>query len=66
MSSALVRHRPEQKVLKPRVVQVVVGSLVNVALSLDLVIVAQAVHFVNEHFELNVRIDLVSACHGHV
>ena len=46
--------------------QLVVGALVDVALRLDLLVVGEAVHLVDEHLELDVRVDLVGARHGHV
>lgn len=54
------------KLLQAGVCQVVVGSLVDVPLGLDLVVVGQAVHFVNKHLKVDLGIDSVGPRHGEV
>ena len=39
--------------LQAHVGQVIVGSLVNVSLGLDLVVIGEAVHLVDEHLEVD-------------
>lgn len=52
--------------LQAGVCQVVVGAFVYVSLLLDLVVVGEAVHFVDEHFKVDVRVHLVGSGHGEV
>ena len=42
--------------------EIICSPLVNVPLGLDLTIVRQAIHFVDEHLKLNCRVDLVCPC----
>jgi len=49
--------------LQAHVGQVVVGPLVDVSLGLDLVVVGEAVHLVDEHLEVDVGVDEVRARH---
>lgn len=46
--------------------QIIVGSLVDVPLRLDLVIIGQAIHFVNEDFKVDLGIDSVGPRHSEV
>lgn len=48
------------------VCQVVVGPLMDVSLGFDLVIVGEAVHFVDEHLEVDLWIDSVGPGHSEV
>lgn len=48
--------------VESRVLQVLIGPLMDVPLFVHLVVVRQAVHLVNEHFEADARVDLVGAC----
>jgi len=57
---------PEVQLLQAGIGQVVVGPLVDVPLGLDLVVVRQAVHLVDEHLEVDVRVDLVGPGHRQV
>lgn len=54
------------KLFQAGICQVVVGSLVDVPLCLDLVIVREAIHFVNKYFKVDLRIDSVGPWHGEV
>lgn len=45
---------------------VIVGSFVDVPLLLDLMVVWQAIHFVNEHLEVDVWVDCVGPGHREV
>lgn len=57
---------PEVELLQAGVRQVVVGSLVDVSLRLDLVVVGQTVDFMDEHLEVDVWIHPVGSGHGEV
>jgi hypothetical protein len=54
---------PHMNLIHASVDQVVIGFLEDLPLDVHLVVVGQAVHFVHEHFELDVRIDFVRANH---
>ena len=59
-------HPPEVQLLQTGVCQVISGPLVDVPLRLDLVIVGQTVHFVDEHLEVDLGVDPVGPRHGEV
>jgi len=54
------------ELLQAGVRQVVVSSLVDVSLRLDLVVVGQTVDFMDEHLEVDVWIHPVGSGHGEV
>lgn len=54
------------KLLQACVGQVIVGPLVNVSLSLNLVVVRQSVHFMDEDLKVDVRVHLVGSGHCQV
>lgn len=57
---------PEVQLVEAGICQVVVSSLVDVSLRLDLVVVWKAVHLVHEHLEVDVGVDSEGAGHGEV
>lgn len=50
------RLKPEVELLQTGICQVIIGSLMYVSLGLNLVIIRQAVHFVNENLKVDVWI----------
>ena len=54
---------PQSQIFQTVVCQVIGSSLVYVPLRLDLVVVRQAVDFVNEDLELDARVDMECLCH---
>lgn len=48
------------------VCQIIIGSLMDVSLGLDLVIIREAVHFVDKHFKVDLWIDSVCPRNGEV
>lgn len=63
MTGRCGQNPPQVYSLQAGVREVIVGSFVNVPLLLDLVVIWQAVHFVNEHLEVDVGVDLVGPGH---